>query len=108
MATKKFWIKQGNTEPDLVVVLKRGNGTYPDLSTATVKFRMKPWEGGERKVDRVADKNDAEHLARHAWLLTDTNTPGRYNAEFVVIYTDGAEETFPTKDYIIVEVTSAV
>lgn len=106
MASKKFWIKQGDTKPDLVVRLQRGNGTYPDLIGATVTFVMKDWIGGERKVERLSQINDEEHLARHQWIAADTDTPGRYNGEFVVTYNSGGEETFPTKDYIIVEVTS--
>lgn len=107
MSSKKFYIKRGDTKPDLVLVLRRGDGTYPDLTAAQAVFRMTKKSSRTRKVDRAMTLNDAQHMVRLAWQLTDTDEEGQFVGEVEVTYlADNSKETFPTNGYINIEVTS--
>jgi hypothetical protein len=37
------------------------------------------------------------------WQAADTTTPGLYNAEWEVTFTDGTVATFPNERYLLVE-----
>ena len=47
-------------------------------------------------------------VVEHAWQPGDTDTPGRFEAEFCVTYMDGTVETFPNLGFIEVFVTEDV
>lgn len=103
----KFYIKRGDTKPDLVMLLQRSDGTYPELTNAKVMFKMAPKNGRGLKVDRDLETDNVNHLVRHKWQVTDTDQAGQYIAEVeVVSLLDNSKETFPSEGYITIEVTT--
>lgn len=103
----RFYIKQGDTKPDLVVELRRKDGTQPDLATATVNFRMRPRRGGIT-ISKVAQKDADLGRARVQWVAGDTDIPGSHLAEFEVVQAGGATETFPNNGYLDVQIEEEI
>jgi len=102
----KFVIKRGDTSPALRFAL------LPDsvsLAGARVQFQMRV-RGGATVIDRAAEIHSVFQPAVvvHAWQAGDTDTQGRYEAEFRVTYMDGTVETFPNLGFIEVFVTEDV
>jgi hypothetical protein len=102
----KFVIKRGDTSPALRLAL------LPDsisLAGAGVRFQMRP-RGGATLIDRPAEILSAFEPAvvAHLWLPGETDTPGRYEAEFRVTNMDGTVETFPNLGFIEVFITEDV
>ncbi len=102
----KFVIKRGDTSPTLRFAL------LPDsvsLAGASVRFQMRLRDGASG-IDRAAEILTVFQPAVvvHTWQPGDTDTPGRYEAEFRVTYMDGTVETFPNLGFIEVFVTEDV
>lgn len=102
----KFTIKRGDTSPALKFAL------LPDsvsLAGATVRFQMRA-RGGATVIDQPAQILSLFEpaIVTHIWALGETDTPGRFEAEFRVTYLDGAVETFPNLGFIEVFVTEDV
>ncbi len=102
----KFTIKRGDTSPALRFAL------LPDsvsLAGAMVRFQMRA-RGGGPVIDRPAEIFSvfAPAVVAHLWLPGETDTPGRFEAEFRVTNMDGTVETFPNLGFIEVFVTEDV
>ena len=102
----KFVIKRGDTSPALRFELLPRSVS---LAGASLRFQMR-LRGGVTVIDRTAQIISAFEpaVAAHHWLPGETNTPGRYEAEFRVTYLDGTVETFPNLGFIEVFVTEDV
>jgi hypothetical protein len=102
----KFVIKRGDTSPALRFELRPGSVS---LAGANVRFQMRA-RGGPTVIDRPAEIQSLFEPAvvAHLWAQGDTETPGRFEAEFRVTYLDGAVETFPNLGFIEVFVTEDV
>ena len=103
---QKFIIKRGDTSPALRY------GLLPDsvsLLGSSVRFQMRP-RGGATCIDRQAEilTTFAPAVVAHLWATGETDTPGRYEAEFRVTYLDGTIETFPNLGFIEVFITEDV
>jgi hypothetical protein len=102
----KFTIKHGDTSPALRFAL------LPDsvsLAGAVVRFQMRA-RGGATVIDRPAEILSLFEpaIVAHIWVPGETDTPGRFEAEFRVTYLDGTVETFPNLGFIEVFVTEDV
>lgn len=102
----KFVIKRGDTSPALKFAL------LPDsvsLAGATVRFQMRA-RGGATVIDQPAEVLTVFEPAvvAHRWAPGETDTPGRFEAEFRVAYLNGRTETFPNLGFIEVFVTEDV
>ena len=102
----KFVIKRGDTSPALRFELLPDNVS---LAGAAVRFQMRPC-GEATVIDRSAaiDSVFQPAVVEHTWQPGDTDTPGRFEAEFRVTYMDGTIETFPNFGFIDVFVTDDV
>jgi hypothetical protein len=101
MAT--FNIKENDTSPAILYALQP---TSVVLGAAAVQFRMRPvgttdWTLTE---DAVVVTATITPTVRYDWGPTDTATPGFYEAEFVVTYSDGTVETFPNSEFITINI----
>lgn len=107
MSKGKFYIKRGDTKPDLVLLLQRADGTYPDLAASQAVFRMTKKSSRTRKVDRIMQADNAQHMVRLVWQATDTDEEGQFVGEVEVTYlADNSKETFPTNGYVNLEITT--
>lgn len=114
-----FVIKAGARAPHLAALLEDSNGVV-DLTGASVGFRMRRLSDGSEKVNagaQIVAESSAELSSADApnvvyeWGDSDTDTPGIYEAEWVVTYEDGSKERFPqdpTRPFIVVEVQRAL
>lgn len=102
-----FTIKQGDTRPLFVVVLKDDFGQPGEapvnLTTAggTAFFNMRSAGAGATKISRgtALVTNAAAGEVTYSWTAADTNTAGDYEAELEVQWTGGKVETFPNDGY---------
>lgn len=101
-----FYIKQGDTSPNLNAVLKDGNGQVIDLTGATITFRMSPINSETLTVNKLASIASAQDgSVTYGWQSSDTSAVGSYYAEFEVLAANGTVETFPNKGYVRIEIT---
>lgn len=102
----KFTLKRGDTSPALTLSL---SPKTVSLAGATAQFKLRA-KAGPTVLDRPAQIVQAYQPAilRYHWHPTDVLEPGRYEAEFRVIYLDGSIETFPNLGYIEVFVTEEI
>lgn len=100
----KFFIKQGDTSPQLEVVLKDGEGNVVDLTNHTLFFGMAE-TNGRLKVNSVATLISASAgNIRYEWAAGDTDTPGTYLAEFKIINPSGDVLSYPNSTEKQIEV----
>lgn len=103
----EFFIKRNDLLPPITVACTYRDGTAVDLSSATSpKFFMRSTAAGAAtKVDGTAEVTDgAGGIIRYLWSGTDTDTVGRYSAEFEV-QVGGKKITFPSNEKLHVHVT---
>jgi hypothetical protein len=98
-----FNIGEGDTSPALDFAL---TPTTIVLTGASAVFRWRPvggvtWDNEESAVIAVATGTPT---LRYEWATGDTATPGLYEAQFVVTYTDSSVETFPNSEFITISV----
>lgn len=106
MATD-FYIKQADTAPPLVAILKDATLEPVDLTGTTLRFIMSASTTATPTVDQPAELVDAVNgRVRYLWQTGDTDIIGSYKAEFEVTWPDGTYETFPNKIYINVKVVA--
>lgn len=98
-------IKRGDRLRALSATLLDTN-TPVNLTTATsVGFRMKQIAPTPKVVSGACVIDDAaKGLVHFAWGATDTDTPGLYNAEFEVTWASGLKQSFPSGEYLPLEV----
>lgn len=99
-----FHLKRGDTSPSLLYALSPAT---TDLTGATVRFNLRPANGGSVKVSRAAAVVVTETgtpTVRYDWQAADTDTAGYFDGEFEVTYAGGAIETFPNSGYIRVTI----
>ncbi len=104
-------VKQGDLFPTVVTTVKDELGVVVSLVGATVKFSMrKSRDPSSVKISQVnAQLVDGPNgKIGYTWLGTDTNTPGTYEAEFLVHPASGADFKVPTDGYIAVVVEEKV
>lgn len=104
MPTEKFYIKKDDTRPKIRCALTDAEDTEVNLGGATVKFVMTPKAepvGSTPTVDADADVITAvDGIVEYEWQTGDTETAGKYRAEWEVTFADGGVETFPNDTYI--------
>jgi hypothetical protein len=97
-----FHIKRGDTLPALGLALEPSGLS---LAGATVRFRMRR-RAGDMVLDRPALAMTVSGRAsvEYGWQAGDTAEAGAFEAEFRVVYADGAIETFPNAGFIPVRI----
>jgi hypothetical protein len=100
----EFTIKRGSRLPHIQATVTAHGGPV-DLSQVTaVRFVMTTL-AGVIKVNAAGVVVDAtEGVVEYAWAAADTDTPGEYEAEFVLTFDTGEVMRVPTEGYIIVRV----
>jgi hypothetical protein len=94
-----FVIKAFDELPSIRATLSVA-GNPVDLTGATVRFIMVPKGAKTVKVKAPAViVAPTQGVVRYDWTSADTNTPGEYQAEWEVTFTDGKSQSFPTASY---------
>ena len=105
MRTADFVIKQNDTSPDIKAILKDAEENAIDLWGATVKFHLSDYPGEKVIINSIATIEEAENgEVKYNWQSGDTETAGRYKAEFQVDFTNGRIETFPNQGFLEIEI----
>ena len=105
-------LKSGDTEPDLVVKLRKDNANVFDLSgTPTVSFYMKEVDEDTLAVDddtngNVSIEDASTGKVSYSWQSGDTDIAGTYFFEFAV--DDGETRTFPNNGYGEIRIQEAL
>lgn len=109
MAQADFWIKQGDTAPDIEATLEDSSGSAVDLTNASsVDFHMMD-SAGNVTVDAAGTITDAANgKVKYNWASGDTDEAGTFQAEWEVTWSDSSTETFPNHDNLIISITSEI
>jgi len=99
-------LKKDDLRPHVVAYLTDSTGGAVDLSSASgVKFIMKQSGASSTKVDTAAVITTATAgLVSYQWTAGDTDTSGAFLGEFEVDWGSSIGETFPTVDYIDINI----
>lgn len=99
-----FFIKTGDTLPDLILTIRDPDGvaitTFPLGTTAQVRVRLVG--DYENLIDDAASLNTTTGQVSRAWEEGDTDRPGPCNAEVSLTFPDGATQTFPTYGFFTI------
>lgn len=95
-----FYMTENDTDPDLEATLKNPDGSAVDLTGASVAFSvMAPRGGGNVFTSSCTITDAANGVVKYNWGSTDTDSPGRYRAQFKATYASGDVEHFPNDGY---------
>jgi Rib/alpha/Esp surface antigen-like repeat protein len=101
-----FYIKQNDTAPALQMTLTDPSNDPVDLTSAeSITFHMR--ESGQAiKIEGEATVVDASAgTVKYDWAAGDTDTPGNYQCEVEITYTNGTVHTIPNEGYGTVVIT---
>ena|SRR5687767_4441670 len=101
-----FKIKRHDVGPPLrMFVMQNDEQSFDFTGYTQPRFIMRSIDASLPKVSAVAAIDDAVGgVLRYDWVPADTNTAGRYQAEFELIDPTGKKRTFPVDEYAYVEV----
>ncbi len=110
-----FYIKQGDTLPEILLTLKDGAAVAIDVSTAdSIKFRMRKLNASDAagifKVNAEMDLNTDGVDGKVKLTLTSdqTDTAGTFLADVLIDWGGGITQTIPNDSYITVHITGPV
>ena len=93
-------IKQNDSSPAFTATLRDGDGDVVDLTNATARFLMRNRRTREQKVAAAASVTDESGgRISYQWLAGDTDTPGVFQVEIEVTFSDETVATFPSDGY---------
>ncbi len=101
-----FDIKRNDRMPYIRMVLGYDDGSGANLSVATsIRFLMRDCKTGRLKVDGVATVVDAAAgIVEYQWAEGDTDTAGRFDTEWEILWATGLKQSFPGEGYGTVNV----
>jgi len=106
-----FHIKQGDREPALIVTCVDENRDVIPLTAATlVRFNLINPGTTTPKISLAAAffEDIPGGKVRYEWGATDTDTPGKYNGEFIITWPGAKETRFPNYKYILIEIMKKI
>lgn len=101
-------LKTGDTEPDLVVQLRKDNNNPKDLTGATVELAIVEANESTLVVDddtsgNITISNATNGEISYSWQATDTEKAGTYEGEIQV--TDGTDvSSYPSRGTFMVHI----
>lgn len=105
-----FSIRAGDRSPAFVATLKRQDGTTVDLTNASsAALRMRRYDSETLAVDGgvmtfLTPRTTGQ--VSYAWAAADTAVAdiGNYWADVRIVWSDGTTQSFPTPDFLSVEI----
>lgn len=103
---KIFNITQDNRAPSITgVCVDENENVVPLTAAISVTFVMKDQDEAVKvNAAAVIVGDPLDGRVKYNWQAADTDAPGDYDAEFVVLWSDGTTTTFPNHSYIQVRV----
>lgn len=100
-----FEIKSGDRAPTITSQLTDGGGPL-NLTGTTVTFQMRSVSGGALAVSAAATivGDPLNGIVQYEWQVGDTDTPGLYHFEWVVVFATGEPQSFPTEGFLTLEI----
>lgn len=100
----KFYLKKGDTYPNIETVLSDGNGPV-NLTDATVLFRMSEAGSGNLMIEKEAtlvEPQTGDNVGRCYAEFEDgeTDIPGTYRVEWRVTFYNDKVATFPRSESV--------
>lgn len=85
---------QGDTAPSISGTLTDADGSPLDLTLADVKFQMRLLDDRRFMVDATATIVGADAgTVRYDWAAGDLDTPGEYQAQWQITFSDNSIQT---------------
>lgn len=106
-----FEIKENDTAPALEGILRDGFKRPINLTGATVVLNTRLRPGGAVKVNGGSMTTIGEPVkgrSKYSWTASDTDTPGIYEWEVQITFSNGKIRTIPPKGHFILEVTDDI
>lgn len=105
-------MKEGDERPPVEAQLLDANGDAIDLSGSSVqevRFLMEDDSTNETIVDAPAVIDNASTgEVVYRWQDGDTDTPGKFESEFRVVFSSDNELTVPTRGFIDVYIERSI
>lgn len=95
-------IKRNDTRPYWPVTLEFDDQSVPDITSATIYIVCRNYDDGTFKFkDETTVFVTDGPAGQLEWRPTadQVDTPGRFDVEWEVHFTDGTQQTFPTRAY---------
>ena len=94
-------IKRNDTRPYWPVSLTFDDGSWPDISGATISIVVKDRSGALKFKDTATITITDGPNGELEWQPTadQTDQAGRFDVEWEVDFVDGTQQTFPTRGY---------
>lgn len=104
MTPSVFFLHAGDTAPAITATLQDQFGVVANLTGATVYFKMtNSFQGNV--INRVATiVNATAGQVSYSWQTGDTNDTGVFSVQWYVIYSSGAQESYPQGFYNTVQI----
>ena len=102
-----FNLKRGDTSPAITGTLTYSDGSAVNLTGASVRFVMRSQAGSSPKVSAAATiVSPTAGTVSYSWNTAgqDTNVAGEYDCEWIVTFSGGAVQTFPTNGYVTLSI----
>lgn len=99
-----FTLKEFDRQPVLSAILQFADGSALNLTGATVYFVMRDRHGNVRAVGNATVTVPTAGKVEYQWQEGDTDVEGLYDAEFVVVYSNGLRQTVPSDSYLGIRV----
>jgi len=102
-----FSLTQGDVAPSWTRQLSYPDGTFPDLTGATVWLRYRPLNSdatAEVLSLAVIVGTPTNGTVRYDWAAPDTATPGVLLADWKVQLASGKVESFPPDSYLRIKI----
>lgn len=100
-------LKAGDRHPPFSATLKAG-GAAVDLTGSTVLLIIRNQTTAEVDTFAMSIVSATAGTVTYEWGAGETDTAGTYDAEIEVTFGDGTKQTFPTKEYLTVEIEAAL
>lgn len=94
-----FYIKQGDTAPDIVFLLEDAEGNAVSLTDAEVQGTLRSRGDDEAApIDLPLDIDvpATDGRVRHTWEAGETDVAGEFDVEVRITFMDGAIQTLPS------------
>ncbi|MEN8233775.1 MAG: hypothetical protein ABFR89_02490 [Actinomycetota bacterium] len=98
-------VKQGDRQPAAPATINKGGVAVSLEDAASITFKMRLKSQMHLTAEGAATIVDAPNgVVEYRWAEGDTDMAGDFYASWVVTWSDGTQETFPTIHYDLIRI----